>query len=511
MRIFKVGTRDSLLALTQTKQIVAELIAKTGAQFEIVAMKTTGDLDTSKPLWQMDGKNFFTKELDQALLAGEIDCMVSSYKDIGGERPISFAIGCVTERLFSQDILLIKKQTVDKLSSMKLLKVGTSSPRRIHNITNGLADYLPNNHLGITCSTLRGNVNTRIKKLQDGQYDAIILALAGIERLARDPEAAAQLKELLHGLTFMVLPQMRFPSAPAQGALLIECRKDDSELLEVLKKVHHLPTAFEVNREREIFQRYGGGCHLALGVFSKDIADGILTIKRGSVDGKNIESIHFANGKDLVPVGKKAFVGMPSSKNEESEHYIYDAMIAKEGVEKIDLSNYQSIFLTSSYGLDYLVANKYRAFLWASGDKTFRLAAQKGFWVHGSADAMGDEFLQKLLHSEALKLMGIEELTGVLTANSSSSQIGPVIPCYQRKARVLDQQLFKELHMVEVFYWSSAYQFDQYLKEFPDITWDKVIHCCGLGKTYSQLKERGIAAYPFATIDSFKRWFSSHA
>ena len=509
MRIFKVGTRDSLLAMTQTKQIVAKLIEKTGASFEIISMKTSGDLDTSKPLWQMDGKNFFTKELDQALLDGSIDCMVSSYKDIGGDRPEEIMAACVTERQFPQDILLIKKSTVSSLSKMKLLKVGTSSPRRIHHITKSLSEYLPNTHLGITCSTLRGNVNTRIKKLQDGNYDAIVLALAGLERLALDPEAKLELEKLLEGLTFMVLPQMRFPSAPAQGALLLECRLTDTEMYSLLQQVHHQPTAIDVDREREIFRQFGGGCHLALGVFSKDIADGTLTIMRGNLEGKNIDSVEFLRQQEMNPVGTKAFIGLPASKHSDSDHYIFDGMIAKESFEKVDLSLYSSLFLTSSYGIDSLVQSKFNGNLWVSGDKTFRLAASKGFWVNGSADALGDDSLLRLLQAASLKMMYSFTETAVLTSDSSLSSIGPVVPCYRRSARHLTEDLFKELHMVEVFYWSSAYQFDQYLKQFPDIAWDRVIHCCGLGKTFSQLKERGVTPYPFATIEAFKDWFIS--
>lgn len=507
MRTFRVGTRDSLLAMTQTKQVVEELVAATGAQFEIVSMKTSGDLDTSKPLWQMDGKNFFTKELDQSLLDGHIDCMVSSYKDIGGERPEGIIPACVTKRIYPHDILLIKKETVSNLSKLKLLRVGTSSPRRIYNTTKYLSDYLPKHQLGITCCSLRGNVNTRIQKLRDGHFDAIILAMAGLERLARDPEASEVLRPLLEGLTFMVLPETKFPSAPAQGSLLLECRQDDEEMLEVLKKIHSPQTAKEVAREREHFQSFGGGCHLALGVYSKDIADGELLVQRGELDGKKIDSLEFLGHGEKKAIGKKAFIGLPLSKHEEDHSFIYDGMIAKESFDEVDLSAYQSLFLTSSYGIDYLERAIYRGDLWVSGYKTFKLAASKGFWVNGSADSMGDDILGWLLNSSALKMMRSPSVTGVLTSSTSSSDIGEVIPCYRRSAKHLDEDLFKELHAVEVFYWSSAYQFEEYLKRFPDIIWDKVLHCCGLGKTYTQLKLKGVTPVPFVTIDSFRQWF----
>ena len=177
----------SLLALTQCNQIKKVLEEKTGDDFELKIIKTEGDLNTEKPLWQMDGKDFFTKELDHALLAGEIDLVVHSYKDLGSERPEGIKLGAITERTYPHDILLMNKNVVEKLKSgtfSEELIIGTSSPRRIYNVENFLCEYLPGNVTEVKTKQLRGNVNTRVSKLVAGDYHGIVLALPGLERLA---------------------------------------------------------------------------------------------------------------------------------------------------------------------------------------------------------------------------------------------------------------------------------------------------------------------------------------
>ncbi|WP_372656006.1 hydroxymethylbilane synthase, partial [Halobacteriovorax sp.] len=183
-KVYKIGTRGSLLAVTQCTQVKNELESLTGEKFELEIITTQGDLITDKPLWQLDGKDFFTKELDAALLTNKVDMVVHSYKDLGSDRPEGIKLAAITKRHFAHDILFIKNSTIDKLSEMDNFVVGTSSPRRIVNIEARLKDFLPTDNIKVETKMLRGNVNTRIGKLVSGDYDAIVLALPGIERLA---------------------------------------------------------------------------------------------------------------------------------------------------------------------------------------------------------------------------------------------------------------------------------------------------------------------------------------
>lgn len=156
MTTYKIGTRGSLLAVTQSTLIKNELERISGDKFELVLIKTQGDQITNKPLWQLEGKDFFTKELDEALLAGEVDLVIHSYKDLGSERPEGIKLAAVTERRFAHDILIIPQKNVEALKNWKgEFVVGTSSPRRIANLTHSLKNYLPG-HPELRCETLRG-------------------------------------------------------------------------------------------------------------------------------------------------------------------------------------------------------------------------------------------------------------------------------------------------------------------------------------------------------------------
>ena len=158
-----IGTRGSLLALTQCLQMKNIMEEKGLGEFKLKIISTQGDENTQAPLWQLEGKDFFTKELDAALLQGEVDLVVHSYKDLGSERPEGIKLATITERKYAHDILFIKNETIEKLKNKELKKfvVGTSSPRRMTNISRFLPDYLPfGSELGIEveCSPLRGNV-----------------------------------------------------------------------------------------------------------------------------------------------------------------------------------------------------------------------------------------------------------------------------------------------------------------------------------------------------------------
>jgi len=277
--LFKVGTRGSLLAVTQCRYILQKISDRTGASFELIFIKTQGDQIVDRPLWQLEGKDFFTKELDEALAAQQVDLLVHSYKDLSSERPQQFCLAALTDRQFPHDLLLMSKQGLEKIQETQglthiSLKIGTSSPRRQTNLAVVLKDLLPyGDKSQIEFSSLRGNVNTRLKKLQDGFYDGIILAWAGLERLLSEQTAAAEILALVSELHVMILPLNENPPAPGQGILAIEClkneyRKDNQQLFSIIQHVHNSAVAQSAQIERQVFSSFGGGCHLAVGVFS---------------------------------------------------------------------------------------------------------------------------------------------------------------------------------------------------------------------------------------------------
>ncbi len=503
MTTYKLGTRGSLLAVTQSTLIKNEIERISGEKVELVLIKTQGDQITNKPLWQLEGKDFFTKELDEALLKGDVDFVVHSYKDLGSERPEGIKLAAGTERRFANDILLIPQETINKLKNWSgPFIVGTSSPRRIANLKHSLSSYIPGSPL-IECETLRGNVNSRIKKLRDGQYHAITLALAGIERLAHTEKSAAELTELLEGMNYFVLPQSIFPSAASQGALGIEmqaARQDDGKLLHILSQLAHPKTVEEVYRERKAFKEYGGGCHLAVGIHVKKIGeDDFLHVHAGEVDGVRIEK-KWLEKSSYPKITGKVFVGLPHGQHED---VLYDEYLTKVPETKNLTLDNKHLFVTSRYCIESLKASTRPEGLWAAGTRSAQMLAQEGFWVNGTSDSLGTEDLGVLKTSRALKIIHshIDTEWNVLSHHQASSDLGSVVGCYERVENKITEEFKKALNEVEAFLWTSFPQYQAYLLKFPEI--QKAHHFCGLGKTWQEFKAAGIKVHTVASMEEF--------
>ncbi len=510
---YKIGTRGSLLALTQCGQVKDQLEKLTGDTFELVVIKTQGDIIQNAPLWQLDGKDFFTKELDEALLSGAVDLVVHSYKDLGSERPDGITLAAVTKRTYAHDVLLIKNETIPTIADKKEFIVGTSSPRRIVNIEKYLGVYLPKADSQLTVKTkmLRGNVNTRIQKLVDGEFDAIVLALPGIERLALTPASKVELTRLLKNINFMILPQSQFPSSASQGALGIECaksRNDKGELLSKLKKMEDQSTLEEVSRERFAFNKYGGGCHLAVGINVKKIIKNqkhyFIHSHKGFLNGQNIDlhSLEAIEGRNLPTffAPPKHFNGHPKN----------DELIVKESLP-VDLPNDSAVYVTSKYCFHALKACQMNS-LYAAGTKTMKELAKLGHWVNATADSNGDEEIKLIRSSKALALMvNHESPLYVLSNDQAQTTLDNTIlkSCYTRKINTTVSSTFEQsINECEVFFWSSFHQYQTYTEKYPNIK--NKYHTCGLGKTFDQFLEKKIEIIPMASMNEFNQWVGSN-
>lgn len=520
-KTYLIGTRGSLLATTQCQQVKQQLEDLTGDQFELKIIKTRGDEQTDKALWQLDGKDFFTRELDHALLDGEVDLVVHSYKDLGSVRPDGIKLAAITQRKFGNDILLMPQSTIEKLKEKTEVVIGTSSPRRIVNLEKSLPAYLPagihgkEQPLRVVTKLLRGNINTRIEKLRDGHYDGIVLAFAGLERLAMDPEASKVLKELLDGMNFMILPQSRFPWAASQGALaleLAEARSDDGELAKKLNLLHHDKTAEAVAVEREAFATYGGGCHLAVGIAAELIADvGILTSHQGRVDHREVDSHIMVRTQPLSKIKlsaqDKIFLGTASN-TMNAARFLHDEWIEKKPV-KVNLTAdlKAHYFLSHPHTAEAIKQNKMSAgcFLWAAGEKTHKKAARFGLWVNTHADGLGENSLDKWLDSALLKLLGADRQIPwtSLTHKKGISALGEIAEGYERvpKTITISDEFKANLEKAKVFYWTSYSQFQDYL---PLLQNEKERHhFCGIGKTWQRLKQAGVAVTAVTGMQEF--------
>ena len=247
-----IGSRGSQLALWQARY-VAGLLERNGVETRIEIIKTTGDHLQTASLMQAGGKGLFTKEIEDALLAGAIDLAVHSLKDLPTETPEGLAIAAIPEREDARDALVGKR-----LSELGAgARVGTSSGRRAAQMLLLRPDAV--------VEPVRGNVDTRLRKLKEGQYDAILLAAAGLRRLGLEEEIAECL----------TVEQMC--PAPGQGALGIQTRAGDAAY-EVATVLNHAATANAVTCERAALAALGGGCQLPVGAFA-ELEDGKLRLR----------------------------------------------------------------------------------------------------------------------------------------------------------------------------------------------------------------------------------------
>jgi hydroxymethylbilane synthase len=254
-----IGTRGSRLALAQTENVIRRLAALgIDARCEIIA--TQGDTTTQVPLHEIGGQGVFVRALDDAILDGRIDCAVHSMKDIPAYRPPGLVTAAILERDSPADFIAYH----DSIASVRML--GTSSTRR--------RAQLLRHDPGLTIRDLRGNVDTRLRKLADKEYDAILLAEAGLQRL---------------GLTIRGerLDPTRFVPSPNQGTVAVVARADLS-LREMLAALDHSGTRADVMAERAVMEELGGGCFTPLGIFCRD---GHLIAEVLSLDGKRTERI----------------------------------------------------------------------------------------------------------------------------------------------------------------------------------------------------------------------------
>lgn len=246
-----IGSRGSDLALWQANHILRK-VQKLGLTAELKIITTQGDAIQDLSFDKLEGKGFFTKEIEDALLNKEIDLAVHSHKDLPTTSPEGLKIAAVSEREDAAELILIRKESVDageKFSLKKNAVVGTSSARRKSQLLAFRKD--------ITLLDLRGNVPTRIQKLRDKKYDAIMLAAAGVERLRID----------LSEFKVVRLDPKEFIPAPAQGVLGLQIREDDHELFEYIHKLNSEKVEDIIGIERKVLNLFDGGCQLPLGVY----------------------------------------------------------------------------------------------------------------------------------------------------------------------------------------------------------------------------------------------------
>ena len=317
----RIGTRGSELALYQANAVAAQLRATSGVDCEIVTIKTSGDRLAEATLTQIGGKRLFVKEIEDALLAGEVDLAVHSSKDMPAVLPEGLVIAGVLPREDARDAVVLPggaaamsfEQLVSYLGANP--RIGTSSVRR----TAQLARLFP----GATFQAIRGNLGTRLRKLDEGQYDAIVLAAAGLIRLDNRPRISS------------VLPIAACVPAPGQGIIAVEIRADDRAAADAVRAIDDPASRAALDAERTVVTRLGGGCQMPIGahaeitssemtlvavVLSLDGAQAIRTESRGLI-------------KESVKLGQQAADDLLSQGADEILGDVQRAHAAVEGIQ----------------------------------------------------------------------------------------------------------------------------------------------------------------------------------
>lgn len=330
--VIKIGSRGSDLALWQANFVKSEL-EKLGERVEINIIKTQGDQIQHLSFDKLEGKGFFTKEIEDALLKKEVDLAVHSHKDLPTTSPEGLTIAAVSEREDPSDLLLIHPSAFNpgnRFSLKENATVGTSSARR----KSQLLSFLPS----VRIEDIRGNVPTRVQRLKEGKYDAILIAAAGIERLKLD----------LSGLHVTKLSPDEFIPAPAQGVLALQVRETDTELIQVLQKLNSTKVQREIAVERKILNLFDGGCQLPLGAYCHTENNKLV--------------IRAAKAKDWNTFPVRVFEVCDENEAPES--------IAERMVAKISNLKPCSVFITRDL---------------EEGDIFFRGLNEQGFKVNGSS------------------------------------------------------------------------------------------------------------------------------
>jgi hydroxymethylbilane synthase len=365
--------------------------------------------------------------------------------------------------------------------------------------TDFLQQALPQlNQNGIQINTIpiRGNVDTRLKKLNEsGHYSGIILAVAGLNRLLNYGPAQENVKQLLKGKKLMFLPLFECPPAAGQGAIVAETNLNNQEAIDLLEKISNSQLNQAILEERKYANKYGFGCSRPFGVFHYNGANTQFTFATGiSQEEKPFTEWDFK--QPAIPENAVIFSGSDFMRSFYTETFVDHA--------KID-SDSKALFIASHKALhsDSLVKQAQKKRVWCAGARTWNALAKKGIWVEGSADGLGLEAIQPLINSPLVNLS--KQQFSILTNNNSVvgwlSEGWKAVATYTLHPK-LELVLVEKIIAADFIFWAS---FQQY-QAASQIVKKDVIHACPSGKTAKLLLEQGIKPVIFPTIKAFQAW-----
>lgn len=489
-----VASRKSDLARIQA-QTVASLLKSYHPQLEITHhfRSSLGDINLKDPLWKIPEKGVFTQDFLNGLITGEFDMVVHSWKDLPVEESAETELIATLPRADARDLLLVKKQNWAQVKGSGRIRLYTSSPRRAYNLEPFLKEFLPTSIESCEFLDVRGNVPTRLQKMMDGEGDGLIVAKAAWDRMMEaDPVEYGSVQEHMNSLLsqcqWMVLPLKLNPCAPAQGALAVEVKRGREDLKKLFAPIHCQSTAQAVIKERKILKSYGGGCHQKIGCVILDRPYGQVQILKGLTDQGvvldkmtlNRDQPHegeVGDGEAFPFTEKESF----PTQLEGSQWFDREGLAVDSGTMKQTKKHH---FIARALALPKDFTPIEGACLWTAGLKTWRQLARRGFWVHGSAESLGEK--------EGRRLHNLIPNWGWLKwthdqgtrFDSDSPEASKICPTY----KLIPKSSHPNLHGKKNFYWMSGSSFERAAEVCPEILTAQ--HYCGPGHTYTNIKKR---------------------
>jgi len=514
MRKLRLGTRRSALARAQSGAIARQLEQlHPDVAIELVGIDTRGDRILDQPLSQVDGKEFFTAEIDAALLAGDVDFTVHSFKDLSLERPAGLVIGAVPKRENPRDIVLFAADVRAQIAAGVPLRIGSSSPRRAAFIPGFLERALPGGARIELCE-LRGNVDGRLRRLREPrgtprQLDGVVLALAGLTRLAHDESVGGRglLEELLAGLPRMLVPLTVCPAAPAQGALAIECRTTDAATRAVLAGIDDPVTRTAVASERQLLAERGGGCHQRFGATQIAVPElgALLYLREAGVGDEAHSQLRWSSSPALPTPGEVTRVWDGSQQTAPD----VEPLNASVAQCRQQLPAAEAVFIAHRRALPAEVSGELAsqcAHVWVPGTDTWYALAARGVWVEGCAEGLGFETLLPTLANPLLRLPRPQDWL-ILTHEQARAgwDVGRVLATYRHRDGSRRDAASTPAGASHV-YWHSGAQFEQWRATLDA----RAQHACAFGKTATRLRRAGVERLTvFPSVREWREWLKS--
>jgi len=497
---FTIVSRGSHLALAQVeifKQKVWEHFPS--LQFETIIQASKGDLNVTQSLQEITQPDFFSKEIHEAVSNGTADFAVHSYKDVSHDALFEGNVIAVIDRNDPRDVAIFNPDIQEKIKKGETIRIGTCSSRRT--LMKGfLEKALPQLHPdGITISIkpLRGNVDGRLRKLSAGEYDGIILAIAGINRLLDYKPSSETMRSLLQDKKLMVLPLIECTPAPAQATIVAEALAANTDAVTILQQIHRSDVANAVQQERNMISEDEQGCNKAFGAIHRENGKASFTYISGEDEhGQPLQQWQFEEPAIM-----------------ESEHIFaatdhMSAFFNREAITHArDISHFPVVYIAHHNAVTHYgnASELHQHILWTAGTHTWRALARQGFWIQGCADSLG---LKTLLYTWQNSLLNIDATKVMVLTNETAAAYWQLqgwnsMATYRLLPQPHNEAFKKAVTEAAIFFWTNYQQYASVQHLLPE---RKVLHCCAAGETWKQFNDHHIPVIPFPSIKAFTFW-----